>query len=78
MLWQWSPLRYVKQAQTPTLFSMASRITTCTQTEEMYMALKRRGGDGPRVIRAKDMNYGTTTSVDALERTLSWFDRFLK
>ena len=44
-LWQWSPLRYVRQAQTPTLFIHGEQDNDVhiTQAEEMYMALKRRG-----------------------------------
>ncbi|MBA2525685.1 MAG: S9 family peptidase [Pyrinomonadaceae bacterium] len=81
-LWQWSPLRYVRQAQTPTLFihGEMDNDVHITQAEEMYMALKRRGvktvfvrypreGHGLREPRHR---------VDALERTLAWFDRFLK
>lgn len=44
-LWQWSPLRYVRQAQTPTLFIHGEQDNDVhiTQAEEMYMALKGEG-----------------------------------
>jgi dipeptidyl aminopeptidase/acylaminoacyl peptidase len=81
-LWEWSPMRYVRQVQTPTLFihGELDNDVHITQAEEMYMALKRlrvetvlvrypREGHGLREPRHR---------VDALERTLAWFDRFLK
>jgi dienelactone hydrolase len=47
LLWQWSPLRFVRNAQTPTLFIHGENDNDVhiTQAEEMYMALKRRGID---------------------------------
>ncbi len=47
LLWQWSPLRYARQAQTPTMFihGELDNDVHITQAEEMYMALKRRGVD---------------------------------
>ena len=82
VLWQWSPVRYVRQVQTPTLFLHGENDNDVhiTQAEEMYMALKRlhvetvlvrypREGHGLREPKHR---------VDALERTLAWFDRYLK
>ena len=45
LLWRWSPLRYVKNVQTPTLFIHGEQDNDVhiTQAEEMYTALKRRG-----------------------------------
>ncbi len=82
LLWQWSPLRYVKQAQTPTLFIHGEQDNDVhiTQAEEMYMALKRRGVETV-LLRYPREGHGLRESrhrVDALERTLAWFDRFLK
>ena len=51
-----------------------------TQAEEMYMALKRRGVETV-LVRYPREGHGLREPrhrVDALERTLSWFDRFLK
>jgi dipeptidyl aminopeptidase/acylaminoacyl peptidase len=81
-LWQWSPLRYVRQAQTPTLFIHGEQDNDVhiTQAEEMYMALKRRGVDTV-FVRYPREGHGLREPrhrVDALERTLAWFDRFLK
>jgi dipeptidyl aminopeptidase/acylaminoacyl peptidase len=81
-LWQWSPLRYVKQIQTPTMFIHGEQDNDVhiTQAEEMYMALKRRGVETV-LVRYPREGHGLREPrhrVDALERTLAWFDRFLK
>jgi dipeptidyl aminopeptidase/acylaminoacyl peptidase len=82
LLWQWSPLRYVKQAQTPTLFIHGEQDNDVhiTQAEEMYTALKRRGVESV-LVRYPREGHGLREPkhrVDALERTLAWFDRYLK
>jgi dipeptidyl aminopeptidase/acylaminoacyl peptidase len=82
LLWQWSPLRYVRQAQTPTLFIHGEQDNDVhiTQAEEMYMALRRRGVDTV-LVRYPREGHGLREPkhrVDALERTLAWFDRFLR
>ena len=81
-LWQWSPLRYVRQAQTPTLFIHGEQDNDVhiTQAEEMYTALKRRGVETV-LVRYPREGHGLREPkhrVDALERTLAWFDRYLK
>ena len=82
LLWQWSPLRYVRQVQTPTLFIHGENDNDVhiTQAEEMYMALKRRGVDTV-LVRYPREGHGLREPrhrVDALERTLAWFDRYVK
>lgn len=82
LLWQWSPIRYVRQAQTPTMFihGELDNDVHITQTEEMYMGLKRRGVETV-FVRYPREGHGLREPrhrVDALERTLDWFDRFLK
>lgn len=82
LLWQWSPLRYVRQVQTPTMFIHGENDNDVhiTQAEEMYMALKRRGVDSV-LVRYPREGHGLREpkhQVDALERTLAWFDRYLK
>jgi dipeptidyl aminopeptidase/acylaminoacyl peptidase len=81
-LWQWSPLRYVKQVQTPTMFIHGEQDNDVhiTQAEEMYMALKRRGVETV-LVRYPREGHGLREPkhrVDALERMLVWFDRYLK
>jgi dipeptidyl aminopeptidase/acylaminoacyl peptidase len=82
LLWQWSPLRYVRQVQTPTLFIHGENDNDVhiTQAEEMYMALKRRGVDSV-FVRYPREGHGLREPkhrVDSLERTIAWFERYLK
>jgi dipeptidyl aminopeptidase/acylaminoacyl peptidase len=82
LLWQWSPLRYVRQVQTPTLFLHGENDNDVhiTQAEEMYMGLKRRGVETV-FVRYPREGHGLREPkhrVDALERTVNWFDRFVK
>jgi dipeptidyl aminopeptidase/acylaminoacyl peptidase len=82
VLWQWSPIRYVRQVQTPTLFLHGENDNDVhiTQAEEMYMALKRRGVETV-FVRYPREGHGLREPrhrVDALERTLNWFDRYVK
>jgi dipeptidyl aminopeptidase/acylaminoacyl peptidase len=82
LLWQWSPIRYVRQVQTPTLFIHGENDNDVhiTQAEEMYMALKRRGVDSV-FVRYPREGHGLREPkhrVDALERTVAWFDRYVK
>ncbi len=82
VLWQWSPLRYVRQVQTPTLFLHGENDNDVhiTQAEEMYMALKRRGVETV-FVRYPREGHGLREPkhrLDALERTVSWFDRYVK
>jgi dipeptidyl aminopeptidase/acylaminoacyl peptidase len=82
LLWQWSPLRYARQAQTPTMFihGESDNDVHITQAEEMYMALRRRGVETVLVRYPREGHdlREPKHRVDALERTLGWFDRFLK
>ena len=82
LLWQWSPLRYVRQVQTPTLFLHGENDNDVhiTQAEEMYMALKRLRVDTV-FVRYPREGHGLREPkhrVDALERTVNWFDRYVK
>ena len=82
LLWQRSPLRYVRQVQTPTLLIHGENDNDVhiTQAEEMYMALKR-GGVETVFVRYPREGHGLREPkhrLDALERTVSWFDRHVK
>jgi dipeptidyl aminopeptidase/acylaminoacyl peptidase len=82
LLWRWSPLRYVRQAQTPTLLLHGEQDNDVhiTQAEEMYMALRRRGVE-TQLVRYPREGHGFREPrhrVDALERTVGWFDKYLK
>ncbi|MGB8506915.1 MAG: S9 family peptidase, partial [Pyrinomonadaceae bacterium] len=82
LLWRWSPLRYVRDARTPTLFIHGEQDNDVhiTQAEEMYTALRRRGVES---VFARYPREGHTFREplhrqDALERTLAWFDKYLR
>ncbi|HEU4713755.1 MAG TPA: S9 family peptidase [Pyrinomonadaceae bacterium] len=82
ILWQWSPLRFVRQVQTPVLFIHGEQDNDVhiTQAEEMYMALKRRGVETVfvRYPREGHSLREPKHRIDALERTIAWFDQFVK
>lgn len=82
VLWQWSPLRFVRQVQTPVMFihGELDNDVHITQAEEMYMALKRRGVETlfVRYPREGHSLREPKHRIDALERTLAWFDRYVK
>jgi dipeptidyl aminopeptidase/acylaminoacyl peptidase len=78
LLWQWSPIRYVRQVQTPILFLHGENDNDVhiTQAEEMYMALRRREVDTV-LVRYPREGHGFREPkhrVDALRRTIAWFD----
>ncbi|MEO6391625.1 MAG: S9 family peptidase, partial [Pyrinomonadaceae bacterium] len=81
LLWERSPLKYVRAAQTPTLFIHGENDNDVhiTQAEEMYMALRRRGVTSV-FARYPREGHGFTEprhQLDRLERTLTWFDQYL-
>jgi dipeptidyl aminopeptidase/acylaminoacyl peptidase len=81
-LWRWSPLRHVRDARTPTLFihGELDNDVPITQAEEMYTALRYRGVEAA-LARYPREGHGFREPrhrLDALARTLDWFDRFLK
>ncbi|HEX7177157.1 MAG TPA: S9 family peptidase [Pyrinomonadaceae bacterium] len=82
LLWRWSPLRYVRDARTPTLFihGELDNDVHITQAEEMYTALRRRGVEAA-LVRYPREGHGFREPRhrrDSIERALDWFDRFLK
>jgi dipeptidyl aminopeptidase/acylaminoacyl peptidase len=82
LLWRWSPLRYVRDARTPTLFihGELDNDVHITQAEEMYTALRRRGVEAVLVRYPREGHSlrEPRHRQDALERTLGWFDKYLK
>lgn len=82
LLWRWSPLRYVRDVQTPVMFihGELDNDVHITQAEEMYTALRRRNIDTV-LVRYPREGHGLREPrhrQDALERTLAWFDKYLK
>ena len=81
-LWKWSPLAHVKQATTPTLFIHGEQDNDVhiTEAEQMFTALRRRGIDAT-LARYPREGHGFREpkhNLDRTERTLVWFDRYLK
>jgi dipeptidyl aminopeptidase/acylaminoacyl peptidase len=82
LLWRWSPLAHVARAKTPTLFihGELDNDVHITQAEEMFTALRRRGVEAA-LARYPREGHGFREPkhiLDRTERTLAWFDRFLK
>lgn len=84
LLWQWSPLRCVKNVTTPTLFlhGESDNEVPVSQAEEMYVALKKLGvstyfvqyigeGHGWRPDLKPKNRY------DLYQRMINWFDLHL-
>jgi len=82
VLWKYSPLRYVKNVSTPTMFIHGEQDNDVhiTQAEEMFQALKRRYIDTVfvRYPREGHGNREPAHRLDQLNRTLGWFDRYIK
>jgi dipeptidyl aminopeptidase/acylaminoacyl peptidase len=81
-LWQRSPLKHVRNARTPVLFIHGEQDNDVhiTQAEEMYTALRQRGVESV-LARYPREGHGFREpkhNVDALRRTLDWFDRFTR
>lgn len=82
ILWDRSPLKHIKRAQTPTLIlhGEADYDVHISQSEELYTALRWRGVESV-FVRYPRQGHGATEpkqQVDMLERTVAWFDRFLR
>jgi dipeptidyl aminopeptidase/acylaminoacyl peptidase len=82
LLWKYSPIKYVKNVVTPTLFihGELDNDVHITQAEEMFMGLKRRGID-TLLVRYPREGHGLREPahrLDYLNRVLAWFDRFIK
>jgi dipeptidyl aminopeptidase/acylaminoacyl peptidase len=80
-LWKWSPIAYVKNVTTPTLFLHGEQDNDVhiTQAEEMYTALRRRGIEAAfaRYPREGHGFREPRHRLDAATRVVDWMDRFL-
>jgi dipeptidyl aminopeptidase/acylaminoacyl peptidase len=82
LLWQWSPLAHVAQVATPTLFIHGEQDNDVhiTEAEQMFTALRRRGISAA-LARYTREGHGFREPkhlLDRTERTLAWFDQYLK
>jgi dipeptidyl aminopeptidase/acylaminoacyl peptidase len=81
LLWQWSPLAHVANARTPTLFlhGEVDHDVPITQSEEMYVAL-RKLGVAATLVRYPGEGHGfhrPAHILDSVLRTEAWFDHYL-
>ena len=81
LLWKWSPLAHVQNVTTPTMFLHGENDNDVhiTQAEQMFTALRQRGIEA-ELVRYPREGHGFREPkhrLDAAERTVAWFDRFL-
>jgi dipeptidyl aminopeptidase/acylaminoacyl peptidase len=84
LLWQWSPLRNIKNVVTPTLIlhGELDNEVPLSQAEEMYVALKKLGVD-TAFVQYLGEGHGWRPDLtpynqyDRLSRILAWFDKYL-
>jgi dipeptidyl aminopeptidase/acylaminoacyl peptidase len=85
LLWQWSPLRNVKNIRTPTLFlhGRTDNEVPVSQAEEMYIALKKLGVT-TSLVQYLEEGHGWRPDLkpknryDLYNRMLGWFDKYLR
>lgn len=82
ILWKHSPLAFVKNVTTPTMFIHGDRDNDVpiSEAEQMYTALKRRGIDAV-LLRYPREGHGLHEPlhrVDQINRSLAWFDKYLR
>lgn len=82
LIWEQSPLKYIKNAKTPTLFIHGQEDNLCPigQAEEMYLGLKKQGVE-TQLVRYFDEGHGIRKPrgrLDSQKRMLAWFDKYLK
>jgi dipeptidyl aminopeptidase/acylaminoacyl peptidase len=85
LLWQWSPLRNVKNVRTPTLFlhGRMDNEVPVSQAEEMYIALKKLGVT-TSLVQYLEEGHGWKPDLkpknryDLYNRLVGWFDKYLR
>jgi dipeptidyl aminopeptidase/acylaminoacyl peptidase len=83
--WRQSPIKYFGNARTPTLVIHSEQDLRCpiTQSEQVYVALKRQGVDSEFVVFPGE-SHGLSRSgrtdrrIIRLDAIREWFDRYLK
>ena len=84
-LWSFSPLKYAKNAVTPTLFIQSDEDYLCPAADAaaMFTALKRKGVDA-KFCYFHGENHNLSRSghiqnrLHRLEEIIGWFDKYLK
>ena len=83
--WRQSPMKYIGNAQTPTLVIHSEQDLRCAieQDEQVFVALKKLGVD-TKMVRFPDEPHGlsrggrTDRRIERLKHIRRWFDRYLK
>ena len=77
-----SPIRFIKQVKTPTLVISAEHDAECPvpQSYEFWHALKTLGIPTELIIHPGEghLYLNPENQIDRLERTVAWFDKYLK
>jgi len=81
--WEVSPLKYIENCKTPVLFINGAWdfCTNLNQAEEMFTALKKLGIETVLAIYPNEGHAVLNQPIhtyDYYERTLDWFDKYLK
>lgn len=81
--WEMSPLKYVKNCKTPTLFINGAWdfCTNLNQAEEMFTALKKFGVDTVLAIYPNEghgVHNQPKHTLDYHLRLMAWFDKYIK
>lgn len=82
LVWERSPVRYVKGSKTPTLILGGKKDTRVhpSQNLELYRGLKLHGEAPVRLVRYPDEKHGNkknTSRLDYSLRTMRWFEYYL-
>jgi dipeptidyl aminopeptidase/acylaminoacyl peptidase len=81
-LWRQSPMKYIKNAKTPTLVIHDENDMRCDpeQGEQIYVALKYLGVESELVLFPDEFHCLSRTDrqIERLKHILSWFDHYLK
>ncbi|HMF71660.1 MAG TPA: S9 family peptidase, partial [Flavitalea sp.] len=81
--WAVSPIKYIRQCKTPTLFinGRFDFITSLNQADAMFTALKKLGVDAEIALYPNE-GHGVRSqpkhTSDYHRRTIAWFDKYLK
>jgi len=80
--WDWSPIKYIKNCKTPTLFVHGAWDFCCNinQAELMFSALKKLGVETVLAIYPNEghgVHRYPSHILDYYQRVLAWFDKYL-
>jgi dipeptidyl aminopeptidase/acylaminoacyl peptidase len=81
LLWHWSPLKHVRNVKTPTIFFHGENDNDVpiSQSEEMFIALKKLGVDSlfVRIANEKHGSWRPDHRLEYIKRQESWFSKYL-